>query len=290
MSVGGGDPSSAAVVGDEPFGECPGMTIPAALLALRPRFTARAARWRIGFIALSTDHTSERDFALMRPSPEVVVYVNRIAFENPMTRESLLAMRPFLTDAASLILPGESLDALVFGCTSASALIGDAAVCDALQAAKPGVAVVTPASAALAAFASLGSRRVSLLAPYSARVTEGIAAYFEMSGLTVLNAACLGIMDDRDVARLEADTIIEAALAACHPEAEALFISCTALPAVTTLQVIEDRLGLPVVSSNQATFWRALRLAGCGDRIQGFGRLFSEPGSARQGLDPAVLA
>lgn len=249
------------------------MTAPTVLLALKPRLATRAARWRIGLITLATDHTSERDFALLRPDHDIAVYVNRVAFENPMTRETLLAMRALLTAAAALILPDESLDALAFSCTSASALIGDTAVHHALQTAKPGVPVVTPASAALAAFARLGCRRITLLAPYSAAVTEGIAGYFERNGLTVLSACCLGMMDDREVARVTADTIVEAALEACHPATDALFISCTALPAVSTLQVIEDRLGLPVVSSNQAMFWHALRLAGCEHRVYGYGRL-----------------
>ena len=41
-------------------------------------FDERPARWRIGLIVLATDHTAERDFAAMRPSPEVAVYVTRI--------------------------------------------------------------------------------------------------------------------------------------------------------------------------------------------------------------------
>ena len=53
--------------------------------------------------------------------------------------------------AAALILPGEDLDAVVYGCTSASVVIGDAAVRAAISAGKPGAAAITPVSATLAA-------------------------------------------------------------------------------------------------------------------------------------------
>jgi maleate isomerase len=36
---------------------------------------------------------------------------------------------------------------------------------------------------------------------------------------------------------------------------------------------IEDELGIPVVTSNQALVWRALRLAGCQLPVPGHGRL-----------------
>jgi maleate isomerase len=96
-------------------------------------FEARAARWRLGLIALATDHTSERDFARMRASDEVAVYVNRIAYANPTTVENLRAMTPRLGQAAALILPGEALDALAFSCAAASAVIGDDRVAAAIR-------------------------------------------------------------------------------------------------------------------------------------------------------------
>ncbi|MGF1610692.1 MAG: Asp/Glu racemase [Kiloniellales bacterium] len=249
------------------------MAAPAALLGQAARLEPRPARWRLGLIALATDHTTERDFAALCPSDDLAVYVNRVAFANPATPENLLALRPLLANAAELILPGETLEAIAFSCTSASALIGDAAVRDAIQSAKPGVPVVTPTSASIAAFATLQARRISLLAPYSKAVTEALAGYFEAGGLEILNASCFGLLDDREIARVLPDFIVAAAGEACHPRAEALFISCTALRAAPVAQAIEDRLGIPVVTSNQAMFWRAMRQAGCALSVSGFGRL-----------------
>ena len=44
--------------------------------------------------------------------------------------------------------------------------------------------------------------------------------------------------------------------------ADLLFISCTALRASLVIDQIEQRIGKPVVSSNQALAWHSLQLAG----------------------------
>ena len=62
------------------------------------------------------------------------------------------------------------------------------------------------------------------------------------------------------------------ALAADHPQAQALFMSCTALPALGLIDRIEARLGKPVISANQALFWAMLDQAGIA--ATGPGRLF----------------
>jgi len=54
-----------------------------------------------------------------------------------------------------------------------------------------------------------------------------------------------------------------------------VFLSCTALPAVSVIPELEDRLGRPVISSNQVTAWMALRLAGCMAPSPAGGKLFS---------------
>ena len=98
------------------------------VLATAPQLDERPAPYRVGVIALATDHTSERNFAAICPRDEVALYATRVAYENPTTPDNLLAMQPRLRQAASLILPGEALDAIAFCCTAASVLIGDETV------------------------------------------------------------------------------------------------------------------------------------------------------------------
>ena len=59
------------------------------------------------------------------------------------------------------------------------------------------------------------------------------------------------------------------------PEADAVFISCTALRTADVIEDIEAALGKPIVTSNQALAWHALRLMGYEDSVPGLGRLFT---------------
>lgn len=56
-----------------------------------------------------------------------------------------------------------------------------------------------------------------------------------------------------------------------------VFISCTAFKTIGVIATLEQDLGKPVVSANQASFWDCLRTAGLADRITGYGRLFDLP-------------
>jgi maleate isomerase len=162
---------------------------------------------------------------------------------------------------AALLLPGEALDAVVYGCTSASVVIGEEAVTAAIREGKPGAAVITPAGAAVLALRALKARRISVLTPYIRQTAEPMQAYFEANGFAVNRLVCLGMEDDRDMARLPQAEIVRLA-AGIAAGTEALFIACTALRAAQCAPEIERQTGLPVVTSNLAAAWASLRQCG----------------------------
>ena len=86
----------------------------------------------------------------------------------------------------------------------------------------------------------------------------------------------LGGRGDPQIVRIPPSAIYDAGLElGSHPEVEALFISCTGLRVSSIIAPLEEALGKPVVTSNQALAWQCLRLAGCDDAVEGFGRLMS---------------
>lgn len=218
----------------------------------------------LGMIVLSTDFTSERDYALLarRYQLEFDLYINRMRFANPMTPESLRGTLPGLQAVAEDILPGASLDAILFNCTSASALLGDRAIREVLEAGKPHTPVLTTASASVAHIRQQGHKRVSLLAPYCAEVSRSLADYFERSGLEVAALHYMGITDDREVAKLSPEVITDAACRAVVADCDALFISCTNTRAVEILAQLEKATGVSVYSSNSCSFWQAMQVIG----------------------------
>lgn len=253
---------------------------PIALAERAPRYEPAGVRRQLGLIVLATDLTSERDFARLIPRDRAAVYTTRVAFQNPTTPDNLRQMAPRLGAAAELILPGEPLAALCYSCTSASVVIGDQAVARAIHAVRPGVPVVTPSGAALLAFVALGVRRIAVVTPYLVETSRPMAEYFIRHGLQITRFECFGLDDDRAMARVCQDDIIAAACRVDSVDAEAVFLSCTGLPAVDTIAAIEKRIGKPVVTSNQASAWAMRHHAELDSRPEDatrFGRLFRRP-------------
>ena len=243
----------------------------------RPVLDDRPLERRVGLIILATDHTTEPDFRRMVASERIGVYVGRIPYANPTTPQNLRKMQPALTAGAALILPDEKLDAICYSCTSASVVIGDTEIEAAIQAAKPGVAVVTPPMAGVRGLNAFGVRRISILTPYTVETSRPMAAYFVAKGFEIASFTCLGFEDDREMARIAPPALVDLARQATHAQAEALFVSCTALRAALAVTGMEQAIGRPVVTSNQATAWNCLRLCGDETAHPEFGRLMTLP-------------
>lgn len=250
--------------------------LPPVVMAETPvRLDPRQSVRRVGFLLLSTDQTTERDAALLLAADGVAVHVCRVAFENPTTPVNLRRMAPRLTEAMALLTPGAELSAICFSCTSGTIEIGTEAIAAAIHAVMPDLPIVTPPDAVVDGFSALGARRMALLTPYLPETTEPMTAHFSAMGVEVVSARCLGLSDDRDMAHIARETIVDAATEADHPAADALLISCTALPALSAIAEIEARIGKPVVTSNQACLRQLRAHAGCASAIEGYGRLLA---------------
>ena len=244
--------------------------------SIEPRFDAEPAPHKVGLIALSSDMVTERDFSLMLPpGGEVMYYTSRVPLTLPVTVENLRLMGPKLSEAASLILPTGKLNVIAYSCTSASVSIGPAEVAAQIWKGRPGVEVVTPITAATAAFERCNVKRISLLTPYTEEVTKAMVTFIEDQGFEVLNFAHFNLIDDQEMARVTPEAIHDAVVEIAHPAADAVFVSCTGVRTVEAIKRLEDTLGKPVFCSNQCMFWQALRLSGYDKQVAGFGRLLA---------------
>jgi maleate isomerase len=234
------------------------------------------ARARIGLIVLATDQTIEYEYRLLLDLPGVALFHSRILNDNDITPETLRAMEGGIAHATRLLLPGERLDVVGFGCTSASMLLGEATVGARIHEARPGIAFTTPVTGAFAGLRAFGAHRIAVLTPYSDEVNAGIRSYVEQHGFVVAAMGSFKERDDRMVARISPDSIAAAAESlVAGSGAEALFVSCTSLRIAARVAAIEARIGVPVTSSNHAIAWHSLRLAGIEDARPEFGRLFT---------------
>ncbi|NCW55056.1 MAG: hypothetical protein EBV97_14905, partial [Rhodobacteraceae bacterium] len=139
--------------------------------------------------------------------------------------------------------------------------------------ARPGIPVVTPITASLAALDLFDAQKLAVLTPYTDDVNSTIVDYLEFHKKTVCSFTSFLIEDNEVMATLSPEAILQGAIEADRPEAEALFISCTAIRALDVVEKIENVIGKPVVTANQALIWQALRISGCSDSVEGYGNL-----------------
>lgn len=235
------------------------------------------ARARIGVLVLESDQTMEAEFNQLLPGDDVAVYHARLANDAIVTPETLARMEAELPIAARLIPPYMDLDAIGYGCTSGSTIIGEERVAAIMNEPHPQAPATNPLTAAKAAFAALGVRRPALLTPYTPDVTLAMQANFAQAGFDVRLVGSFYEDSDIVVAKIAPAAILEAVLdVGSSDDCDGVFISCTSLRAAGTIEPAEQRLGKPVTSSNHALAWHLLRLAGVDDRIDGQGRLFRE--------------
>jgi len=136
-----------------------------------------------------------------------------------------------------------------------------------------GSRALTAAQAIFAALQHLGVKKLALGTPYPESISALGRAYWEAAGLKVVGYARLaGVENIYDESEERAYRL---ARQADVPDADAVLLSGTGLPTVGVLEVLERDLGKPVISSNQASLWRALRMAGVREPVAGFGRLLT---------------
>jgi maleate isomerase len=123
------------------------------------------------------------------------------------------------------------------------------------------------------ALRALHAQRIVVATPYLDEINILEQRYLQKQGFEVLDIQGMNLVKDTDMVRVTPDFIMEYAQSIDRPDADAIFVSCGALRTLDIIDDVEREVGKPVVASNQAMLWDALRLAGIEDKIEGYGLL-----------------
>jgi arylmalonate decarboxylase len=124
----------------------------------------------------------------------------------------------------------------------------------------------------------VGSKRVAVATAYSDVVNQRLKELLAAAGFQVLSLEAFNLQEfggpsrksEEDIIALSNDAIAKA------PEADGVLISCGGLRTLGVAKPLEDRHGLPVVSSTPAAFWAAMRLIGESGHMAGHGQLLEQ--------------
>ncbi len=240
-------------------------------------------RGRIGLISLASDTSVLPEYTLVMPDG-VAVYPTPIIL--PRGEVTAAALSEMLEgdqlERAAALLVWADVDVIVFACTSGSLVHGvgwDREIAGRIERAS-GRPATTTTTTVLAALRAVGATSLAVATPYLEEINEIEHRFLEASGFAVASIGGLGCSTDAEIGRLEPGDAVSLVERVDTPEADAVFISCTnfhCLPAVSSL---ERRLGKPVVTSNLAGAWAALRQIGIADTIPDCGRLLRLPALA----------
>ena len=241
---------------------------------IQPQFTKKYNP-RIGLIALATDFIIEKDFIKIIKDRDIDFFVNRIECYNPLSKENLIKMSDKVTDVTKNILPDENIDCVVYGCTSGTIAVGYDTIEKKVKEAKPKAKITTPSTAAIKALKRLNIKKIAIFTPYIKKLNDEILDYFSRQGFDVVTNTYLDIAADYDIGKVDQNFLFEILSKIEIKKADALFISCTALPVLNIIDKLEKKLGKPVITSNQSLIWDTLESIGMNENVLGFGKLFN---------------
>lgn len=228
---------------------------------------------RLGLIIPSSNRMVEQEMVRRMP-PGVMAHVTRLR----MTGAHNVPLDELLpqVEQAAAMLNDARCDVVAFHCTANSmsmGMAGEARLVAALRSVGES-RVTTTASAIRHALEALRARRIVLITPYSARTTEEEAEFLRNAGYQVLHAKGFSLKGSDEYCTTPPQFWHDRAVEAARPDADAYLISCANIAVFPVIDAIEQKLGRPVVTSNQVVIWHALSLLGVTDRRNCYGRLF----------------
>ena len=240
---------------------------------IKPKFK-KEFNPKIGLITLSTDLTMESDFYSIINNLPIDVFVNRIKNYNPLNKENLLKMYDQLESVTKDILPNEKINTIAYGCTSGTIAIGKEKIKEKIQIAKPGCYITTPITSAIKAINKMKIKKIAIFTPYPDSVNKTVFEYFFKEKIEILSFSSFNLDSDVEIGKVDPNYLLEVLIKMETSSAEAIFVSCTALPVLKILDQVEKKIKKTVLSSNQTLIWDSIRSVGYNSPVSGYGKLF----------------
>jgi maleate isomerase len=235
--------------------------------------SGRYHRANLGFIVLSGDLACEHDLFNMTPEG-VGISFTRLKTDDYTTNETLAAHVNQLAEAASRIQPDIKPDVISYCCTSGSIVIGEEEVKRQIAIGAPYTKPMSLVTGVVSALNAVQAKKIVIGTPYLDEINAREEEFFLSKGFEILRMEGLNLETGIEFGKVTPDFWNKFSLEIDCEDADAVFLSCTGIRSLDILEKVEAQINKPVITSNQAQMWSALRLAGINDNLKGYGQLF----------------
>ncbi len=212
--------------------------------------------------------------------PEISAHFTRIGgyeIDEVPASSQMQGMGEASIDDALHLIAGVRPDLVLYGCTSATLTHGlefDQVLVSQIKSLS-GAKAITAAGALITALQAINATKIGFASPYVGDVNDKAVRFLSDAGFETVNHADIGrALSSHEQGALTPDDVFDLAVLADHPDADAIVMACTDLRAVEVIKRIEVVLGKPVISSNQAMVYTALKALGIKQNTAAHGRLF----------------
>jgi maleate isomerase len=226
-------------------------------------------KYQLGLIVPSWNTTMEYECCRMAPAG-VSIHSSRIPHTDDSEKSNLHTAE--VAPAAAELLAHAKVNAICFGCTGASFVKTgiDQKIIQEIEAVTK-TPTTTSSTAITEALNYLEIKSVAIASPYPEKANDLLAKFLVRSGFKVVSQRGLNV---ECPAFLPPENAYKVAVDANSEKADGILISCTNFRSLEVIEQLERDLGKPVISSNTASMWKILQLAGVKDKVSGAGNLF----------------
>lgn len=248
---------------------------------------ATKTKYRVGLIVPSSNITMETEIPAMLRAREAVE-PERFTFHSSrmrmkeVTKEQLEAMDND-SDRCAVELSDAAVDVMGYACLVAIMSRGLGYHCMSQErlekvAKEEGspAPVITSAGALIDALNVMGVKKVALIAPYMLPLTQQVVAYIEHQGFEVVDYVALEIPNNLEVGSQDPMNLTTIVDRLKYDDADVVLLSaCVQMPSLEAVQVVQDRIGKPVVTAAIATTYFMLKAMGLKAYVPNAGELLS---------------
>ncbi len=216
-----------------------------------------APKGLVGVLTPQANTTVEPEFAILLP-PGYAMINARMTSDCATLSQRMVDYIDTL-DGSLRQFHNAPVDAVAFACTGASYLIGPDRE-DAIatrQSERLGVPFVTAGKAVMAGLDALGAKRVGLVSPYPAELTQAAVSYWEARGCEVAAVASADLDDTQfhPIYSIRAGTVSEALASLDGRDLDAVVMLGTGMPTLGTILARPHIGRAPVFSCMLALAW-----------------------------------